>query len=173
MIIGEQPGDEEDLAGKPFVGPSGKFLSRLLADAGLERDALYVTNAVKHFKWRSGYGSKKRLHQRPTTGEIGICRAWLGRELSLIRPQIIVCLGSSAATAIFGRAVKIKDHIHRIDRDLAGLPAIIVTYHPSAALRAITSEQRHSMEKEIVSALRLAKKEFDRLKRAGMLRKKE
>jgi DNA polymerase len=162
MLVGEQPGNDEDLAGRPFVGPSGRLLGRALEAAGVERAEVYVTNAVKHFKWTTGRYPKKRLHQRPSAGEVKACRPWLEREIGLVRPRVIVCLGATAALAVFGRAVSIRSLAGRVHEDLALAPAVVVTYHPSSALRAITPEQRRFFERAITEALRLAKRQLGR-----------
>jgi uracil-DNA glycosylase len=132
MLVGEQPGDREDLAGKPFVGPAGSMLDRGLADAGIVRDKAYVTNAVKHFKFaRRG---KIRLHQKPDTAEIKACNPWLVRELAIVRPTLIIALGATAVRAVFGRAMPIRRNRGRVlDLD-AGVKAL-VTVHPSYLLR--------------------------------------
>src|SRR6059058_2594436 len=105
MLVGEQPGDSEDVAGKPFVGPAGKILDRALAEAGINRDEVYVTNAVKHFKWEPR--GKRRIHQKPNSREIAACRPWLEAELRLVKPRLLVCLGATAAQAIFGPSFRV------------------------------------------------------------------
>ncbi len=107
VLVGEQPGDREDREGHPFVGPAGRLLERALADAGIPRESVYITNAVKHFKWAAR--GKRRLHQRPREGEIDACNPWLVAEIAVVRPRVVVCLGSTAARAVFGRTVRIKD----------------------------------------------------------------
>ena len=132
VFIGEQPGDLEDRLGHPFVGPAGRLLDRALAATGLAREQVYVTNAVKHFKWEPR--GKRRLHKRPDDGEIRACHPWLHEEIALIRPAVVVCLGVTAAHAAFGRAVRLKDYRgHFIATPLA--EATFVTLHPSAILR--------------------------------------
>ena len=106
MLVGEQPGDREDLAGEPFVGPAGGILDDALEDAGIDRDDAYVTNVVKHFKWKAGRG-KRRLHQRPNSEEIGACRPWLDSELAVVRPEVVVCLGATSAKSLLGRKVRV------------------------------------------------------------------
>src|SRR3954453_17352297 len=105
MLIGEQPGDQEDLAGKPFVGPAGKILDRALEEAGIDRSKVYVTNVVKHFKWEPR--GKRRIHQKPNSREIAACRPWMEAELRLVRPKILVCLGATAAQALFGPSFRV------------------------------------------------------------------
>ena len=109
VLVGEQPGDQEDLAGRPFVGPAGRVLDEALASAGIDRSRVYVTNAVKHFKWEEGRG-KRRLHSKPNWTEIVACRPWLVEELKLIEPEVVVCLGATAAQSMFGRAVRLTLH---------------------------------------------------------------
>ena len=132
MLVGEQPGDKEDLAGQPFVGPAGVLLDRALRDAGIERESAYVTNAVKHFKF--AVRGKRRLHQKPTVIEINACRQWLEREIEAVRPATIIALGATAARAVFRREMKIGVDRGRI---IALTPAIsgLITAHPSSLLR--------------------------------------
>ena len=133
MLVGEQPGDEEDQKGAAFVGPAGRLLDTLLDEAGIDRSQVYVTNAVKHFKWEPR--GKRRLHKRPNVGEISACNPWLSREISGVRPTIIVALGATAARAVIGKDLSIAS----ARRDLFMHPGgakVIVTYHPSAVLRA-------------------------------------
>jgi DNA polymerase len=132
MLVGEQPGDKEDVAGKPFVGPAGAMLDHALADAGIERDRAYVTNAVKHFKFTPR--GKIRLHQKPNTPEIRACNPWLQRERALIRPKLVVALGATAAQGVFGKAMAIgknRGHVLTLDDGAAAL----ITVHPSYLLR--------------------------------------
>ena len=139
MLVGEQPGDAEDLSGRPFVGPAGKLLDRALADAGIERSAVYVTNVVKHFKWEPR--GKRRIHKKPSAAEVAACRPWLDTEMALVKPGAIVCLGATAAQALLGRAFKVT--VHRgelIPSTLA--PVVIATVHPSSILRAPDDETR-------------------------------
>jgi len=132
LFVGEQPGDQEDLAGKPFVGPAGQLFDRALAEAGIDRGATYVTNAVKHFKFeRRG---KRRIHQKPDGGEIAACRWWLQQELALVRPPLTVALGATAARALFGKVVTISSLRGRA-RELPGVGEAWVTVHPSFLLR--------------------------------------
>ena len=124
MLVGEQPGDREDRAGEPFVGPAGEVLSEALRKAGIDRDEAYVTNVVKHFKWTQGRG-KRRLHQRPNTEEITACRPWLDAELEVVRPEVLVCLGATAAKALLGSKVRVtKDRGRFLESDIA--PAVSV-----------------------------------------------
>jgi uracil-DNA glycosylase len=142
MLVGEQPGDEEDKAGRPFVGPAGRVLDKALATAGIARDDVYVTNAVKHFKWRP-YG-KRRLHQKPDSGEIDKCKPWLMTEIELVAPEVIVALGTTAAQSLLARRVTIsKDRGHPIQAVYAC--PVVVSYHPSAVLRAPDAAGRHAL----------------------------
>jgi DNA polymerase len=143
MVVGEQPGDQEDLAGKPFVGPSGQLLDRYMVQAGIDRRQVYVTNAVKHFKfvWRG----KRRLHQSPTSGEIGACRFWLDGERAIIQPQLILALGTSAARGVLGKNVTIsKSRGHPIPLDDGA--ELWVTAHPSYLLR-LKGEMKEQQER--------------------------
>ena len=154
MVVGEQPGDAEDKAGHPFVGPSGKLLDRAFDAAGIDRDDVYVTNAVKHFKWARDARSPRRLHKTPNVGEVRACFPWLEHEIALIKPQIIVCLGATAAKALLGQTFSVlKSRGVPIESDWA--PAVFATVHPSAVLRA-PSEQRAVAEQMFVSDLRKA-----------------
>jgi uracil-DNA glycosylase family protein len=133
MLVGEQPGDKEDLEGRPFVGPAGRVLDECLVAAGLERNGVYVTNAVKHFKWEPR--GKRRLHKRPTSSEIDACQLWLVREIHLERPRVIVALGATAARALLSRRVSVAASRGQKLAHPSG-SEIVVTYHPSAVLRA-------------------------------------
>ena len=139
VFVGEQPGDQEDLAGKPFVGPAGKLLDRALADAGIDRESVYITNAVKHFKWTAR--GKRRLHQKPDARETAACRPWLQGELAAIRPAVLVCLGATAAQSIVGRGARVLR-----DRGKAQVSPLaqqtVMTIHPSALLRAPDEKSR-------------------------------
>ena len=143
MIVGEQPGDQEDLAGKPFVGPSGQLLDRYLVEAGIDRGQVYVTNAVKHFKfvWRG----KRRLHQSPTGKEIDVCRFWLDGELDIVRPKVVLALGASAARGVLGKPVTIaKARGHPLPQEQG--PEVWVTAHPSYLLR-LKDEMKEQQER--------------------------
>src|SRR5206468_12903401 len=133
FLVGEQPGNDEDLAGRPFVGPAGKLLDRALAAAGIDRSAVYVTNVVKHFKWEPR--GKRRIHKKPNAAEIAACRPWLDTEIALVTPRAIVCLGATAAQALLGRGFKVTAHRGElIPSSLA--PLVMATVHPSSLLRA-------------------------------------
>ncbi len=139
VLVGEQPGDKEDLAGRPFVGPAGRLLERALAAAGIERPRVYITNAVKHFKWEPR--GKRRIHKKPLEREIAACRPWLSAEVQLIRPQALVCLGVTAARAAFGHTVRLKDHRGRFS-ETPLCARTFVTVHPSALLRLREARER-------------------------------
>ncbi len=151
VLIGEQPGDEEDRMGHPFVGPSGRLLDRALEDAGIDRSAVYVTNAVKHFKFEER--GKRRIHKKPSAGETSACRPWLEAEMALIRPEIIVCLGATAAQSVFGRDYRLtKERGQFVEH--AWAPHATSTVHPSAVLRAPDEEQRHLEYQNFVADLK-------------------
>jgi DNA polymerase len=139
MIIGEQPGDQEDKQGQPFVGPAGKLLDRCLKEADIDRRKVYVTNTVKHFRWEPR--GKLRIHKRPSMKEIHACRPWLEAELEAVRPELIVCLGATAAQSLLGSGFKVTQS-HGEVHQANGFPPIIATLHPSAILRARTEEDR-------------------------------
>ena len=156
MFVGEQPGDQEDRAGEPFVGPAGKLLDRALADAAIDRRTTYVTNAVKHFKWEPR--GKRRIHKKPNELEIKACHQWLDRELALVRPALVVALGATAARAVLGRATAIEKNRGRI---IAGAQAktpldadLLVTVHPSFLLR-VPEEDRDEAYERFVADLKL------------------
>jgi len=152
VLIGEQPGDKEDLAGEPFVGPAGRVLDDALGEAGIVRDEVYVTNAVKHFKWQEK--GKRRIHQRPNRTEVVACRRWLDAELELVAPDVLVTLGATAGQALFGSAFRIKDAEGAV-LDLDGRP-LVATLHPSAVLRARERAERDAMFGRLVADLRRA-----------------
>jgi uracil-DNA glycosylase len=150
MMVGEQPGDAEDLAGHPFVGPAGKLLDRALEDAGMVRRLVYVTNVVKHFKWEPR--GKRRIHAKPNGAEIAACRPWLETEIALVKPRVLVCLGATAAQALLGRSFKVSLQRGRfVPSDLA--PFVTATVHPSSILRARDDDARHLEMKRFVSDL--------------------
>jgi uracil-DNA glycosylase family protein len=150
FLVGEQPGDREDLEGRPFVGPAGKLLDRALAQAGIDRSRVYVTNTVKHFKWEPR--GKKRIHQKPNAVEIAACRPWLDAELAVIKPKVVVCLGATAAQALLGRSFRVTRHRGELVRsDLA--PYVLATVHPSSLLRAPDDETRRRETEKFVRDL--------------------
>jgi DNA polymerase len=154
MLVGEQPGDREDLIGRPFVGPAGAILDRALVDSGIDRATVYLTNAVKHFKWRPS--GKKRLHERPNTGEMRACRPWLELELDRVAPDVVVALGAVAAQTLLGPAFRLTTGRGRPIQPADGLPTVIATYHPSAILRAPDRAAREVMYEALVDDLRFA-----------------
>jgi len=151
MLVGEQPGDSEDIAGHPFVGPAGRLLDKCLEQAGIDRRAVYVTNVVKHFKWEPR--GKRRIHKKPNVGEIAACRPWLDTEIQLVNPRAIVCLGATAAQALLGRTFKVTAHRGEfIPSPLA--PIVTATVHPSSLLRAPDDETRRRETVRFVEDLR-------------------
>jgi DNA polymerase len=153
MLIGEQPGDQEDREGRPFVGPAGKLLDEALSEAGISRSQVYVTNVVKHFKWSPADRGKRRIHEKPRYDEIRACRPWLDSELAAVQPQVIVCLGATAAQTVFGRDFRVSRQRGRlVNTGLA--PKAIATLHPSAILRAPDAESRQSMKRTFVADLK-------------------
>jgi uracil-DNA glycosylase family protein len=155
MLIGEQPGDYEDVAGKPFVGPAGKVMDRALEEAGIDRSQVYVTNAVKHFKWEPR--GKRRIHQKPNSREIAACRPWLEAELRLVKPKLLVCLGATAAQAIFGPSFRVTRERGKVLSSRFA-PRVLATVHPSSLLRQPDEESRKREYKRFVSDLRAALK---------------
>jgi uracil-DNA glycosylase len=154
MLIGEQPGDKEDREGRPFVGPAGKLLDRCLEEAGVDRKAVYVTNAVKHFKWEPR--GKLRLHKKPSITEIHACRPWLDAELDAVQPQLIVCLGATAAQSLLGAKFRITA-THGVAQHIPNYPPIVATAHPASILRARTDDDRHRQTASFIADLRAAK----------------
>lgn len=140
MMIGEQPGDREDLEGHPFIGPAGRLLDECLAEAGIDRSQVYVTNAVKHFKWEPR--GKRRIHKKPTMRETKACRPWLEAEMEAVHPKLIVCLGATAAQSLLGSKFRVTEDRGKLIRR-EGLPPVAATVHPSAILRSRTDEDRH------------------------------
>lgn len=160
MLVGEQPGDQEDRAGEPFVGPAGKLLDKALAAAGVERQQLYVTNAVKHFKFTLPERGKQRIHKTPSRTEVVACRPWLFAELMAVQPEVVVLLGATAAQSLMGREFRLTAHrgevLHLPDSDdLAFDPQIVATAHPSSVLRG-RPEDRGKAFDALVSDLRFA-----------------
>jgi uracil-DNA glycosylase family protein len=152
MFVGEQPGDREDLEGAPFVGPAGRLLDEALARAGIDRQAVYVTNAVKHFKWEPR--GKRRIHAKPSWSEMAACRPWLEAELAVVRPDVLVCLGATAAQSLLGRQFRVtKQRGEWIESDLA--EHVTATIHPSAILRQRDDESRHEEMARFVEDLKL------------------
>jgi uracil-DNA glycosylase len=151
VFVGEQPGDKEDLAGRPFVGPAGWLLDKCLTEAGIDRNEVYVTNVVKHFKWEPR--GKRRIHKKPNSLEIAACRPWLEAELAVTKPQVVVCLGATAAQALLGKSFKVTQHRGEfVASELA--PYVTATVHPSSILRAPDDETRHEEMRKLVQDLR-------------------
>jgi uracil-DNA glycosylase family protein len=150
MLVGEQPGDREDQTGAPFVGPAGELLDRALEDAGIDRRSVYVTNVVKHFKWKPR--GKRRIHQKPNREEIDACRPWLDAELKRVEPRAIVCLGATAAQALIDRSFRVTQQHGELRRSSLG-PPIGATVHPSSVLRSSDSESRHTAYAGLVADL--------------------
>jgi uracil-DNA glycosylase len=151
MMIGEQPGNQEDLEGRPFVGPAGKLLDAALEEAGIDRKKVYVTNAVKHFKWEPR--GKRRIHKKPNASEIAACRPWLDAEIAALRPKIIVCLGATAAQSLFGRDFRVTQHRGEFLRSSLA-PYVLATVHPSSILRAPDEATRAEEMKRFIADLR-------------------
>jgi DNA polymerase len=151
MMVGEQPGDAEDIAGHPFVGPAGRLLDKALAEAGIDRTLVYVTNVGKHFKWEPR--GKRRIHAKPNAAEISACRPWLESEIALVKPRVLVCLGATAAQALLGKSFKVSKQ--RGEFVASGLaPLVTATVHPSSILRAPDDESRRAEMRRFVADLR-------------------
>ena len=167
LVVGEQPGNSEDLEGTPFVGSAGRLLDRALVDAGIDRSGVYVTNVVKHFKWRRARTGKKRIHDKPDRAEVEACKPWLDAEVARIHPELIVCLGATAAQALLGRDFRVtRQHGEVVQSELG---ATLATIHPSAVLRApddVRDETYDGLVADLRAAARLARGEgrayFDR-----------
>jgi DNA polymerase len=159
MLVGEQPGDQEDVAGRPFVGPAGRLLDRALEAAGISRDDVYVTNAVKHFKWTPSPNGKRRIHQKPDTREVGACKPWLEAEIAVLRPRLVVALGATAAQTLLGKSFKVTQHRGEVF-DLPPSSRITATIHPSAILRSPGEETRAVEFDKLVADLRVAAAEL-------------
>ena len=159
MLVGEQPGDEEDKKGLPFVGPAGRLLDRALEAAAVDREHLYVTNAVKHFKWQ--LRGKRRLHKTPAQREIDACHQWLEREIETVKPHVIVAMGATAARAVIGKDFKVSVQRGQfVESPLA--PYVFATFHPSALLRLKEEEEKEAAFKQLVTDLKLIKKALAR-----------
>ena len=151
MLVGEQPGDAEDVAGHPFVGPAGRLLDKALVEAGIDRSLVYVTNVVKHFKWEPR--GKRRIHAKPNAAEIGACRPWLETEIALVKPRVLVCLGATAAQSLLGKTFKVsKQRGEFVPSSLA--PLVTATVHPSSILRAPDEDARREEMRRFVDDLR-------------------
>ncbi len=155
LFVGEQPGDQEDRQGEPFVGPAGALLDKALADAGIPRDQVYVTNAVKHFKWEPR--GKRRIHKKPRASEVKACRPWLEAELRAVKPAVVVCLGATAAQSLLGASFKLMQQRGRVVSS-ASAQRIVATIHPSAVLRAPDPEGRKAAYQMLVADLKVVAK---------------
>ena len=163
MLVGEQPGDVEDRVGRPFVGPAGQLLRDALGEAGIDPDDVYMTNAVKHFKWSER--GKRRIHEKPNRLEIAACRVWLEQEIEAVHPAVIVALGATAAADLFGPSVRVtRDRGKRIDSDLA--PFVTVTVHPSSILRSTDEVARREARRAFVDDLRAIAAQLKKIKTA-------
>jgi DNA polymerase len=152
MMVGEQPGDVEDIEGHPFVGPAGRLLDRALEEASIDRALVYLTNVVKHFRWEPR--GKRRIHVKPNAGQVAACRPWLDIELALVKPRILVCLGAVAAQALLGSGFKVsKDRGRFVESPLA--PRVLATVHPSSVLRARDAESRRREMAQFVKDLKI------------------
>jgi DNA polymerase len=153
MFVGEQPGDSEDKSGHPFVGPAGKLLDEVLVQVGIDRSEVFVTNVVKHFKWVAAQRGKRRIHKKTRQSEIEACRPWLDAELQLVRPEVLVCLGASAAQALLGKDFRVtRERGILVKSNLA--PYVMATTHPASILRAPDSEAREQQRREFVRDLK-------------------
>jgi uracil-DNA glycosylase family protein len=161
MLVGEQPGDQEDIQGHPFVGPAGKLLDKALAEAGIDRKQVYVTNAVKHFKWEPR--GKRRIHKKPNSMEITACKPWIEAEIEVLQPDVIVCLGATAAQALLGRQFKVSTQRGMwVPSPLARF--VMATVHPSSLLRAPDDETRRREMQRFISDLKLVHKALEQHK---------
>jgi uracil-DNA glycosylase len=163
MFVGEQPGDQEDRAGRPFVGPAGQLLDGALHKAGVPRDECYVTNAVKHFKWEPR--GKRRIHSKPSAREVNACKPWLEAEIQVIKPRAIVCLGATAAQDLLGRDFRLTQHRGEPITDTAWAPWVLATVHPSSLLRMPDEESREQAYAQFVDDMRLVAKQIKSHKR--------
>ncbi|HZS29551.1 MAG TPA: UdgX family uracil-DNA binding protein [Candidatus Angelobacter sp.] len=163
MMVGEQPGDKEDLQGKPFVGPAGAVLDKALAAAGINRNDVYVTNIVKHFKWEPR--GKRRLHKKPNITEISACRPWLEAEIRVVKPRVVVLLGATAAQGILGRDFRVTQHRGEwIKSEIA--PNVLATVHPSSILRATDDDSRHEEMRKFIDDLKVVAQKLSQRKAA-------
>jgi uracil-DNA glycosylase family protein len=166
MLIGEQPGDKEDIAGHPFVGPAGHILDEALERAGINRGDVYVTNAVKHFSWTPAERGKRRIHKKPRYSEIKACRPWLDAEIAVTHPDVIVCMGATAAQALLGKEFSVmRDRGKFVVSPLA--PYVMATVHPSSILRAQDEESRRAQKEAFIADLRIAAAQIKKQRRAA------
>ena len=161
MFVGEQPGDQEDLAGKPFVGPSGELLDGAMEEAGVPRDQVYVTNAVKHFKWEPR--GKRRLHAKPSAREVAACRPWLEAEIKVVKPRMIVCLGATASQSLMGSGFRLTQHRGEIQKETGWADWLLATVHPSSLLRMPDAEARRAAREQFVSDMKLVARQLKSL----------
>lgn len=164
MMVGEQPGDKEDLAGRPFVGPAGAVLDKALSEAGIDRKDVYVTNIVKHFKWEPR--GKRRIHKKPNAQEITACRPWLDAEIRVVQPEVVILLGATAAQGILGRDFRVTQHRGQwVESPIA--PYVMATVHPSSILRAPDDESRHEEMRKFIEDLKKAAAQIRRNQKAA------
>jgi DNA polymerase len=163
VFVGEQPGDQEDRQGRPFVGPAGRVLDKALAEAGFSREQIYLTNAVKHFKWI--WRGKRRLHQKPSVRQIMACKPWLDAELQTIQPKIVVCMGATAAHAVFGEPVTINQNRGKFIES-GSRPAVFITIHPAAIYRHPSKEEREKEYRRFVVEMKMVRRRLAILKAA-------
>jgi uracil-DNA glycosylase len=166
MFVGEQPGDREDLAGHPFVGPAGRILDDAMQQAGLDRTQAYVTNVVKHFRWEQASRGKRRIHKKPRASQIEACRPWLDAELAVVKPEILICLGATAAQALFGRQFSVMRQRGQVQRSNLA-PFVLATVHPSSILRSPDPDSRDQAMKEFVTDLKQAARALRKAPRAA------
>jgi uracil-DNA glycosylase len=166
MLIGEQPGDKEDIAGRPFVGPAGRLLNEALEDAGIDRADVYVTNAVKHFSWETDERGKRRLHKKPRYSEIQACRPWLDAEIAAVRPQVVICMGATAAQVLLGKTFSVTRQRGTFVPS-APAPFVMATGHPSSILRAPDERARHEQMQAFVRDLTVAAEKVRKLRSAA------
>ncbi len=165
ILVGEQPGDREDLGGRPFVGPAGALLDKCLEEAGIDRKLAYVTNVVKHFKWEPR--GKRRIHKKPNSLEIAACRPWLDSEIAVLKPQVVVCLGATAAQALLGRNFKVTQRRGDLIAETSLAPYVMATVHPSSVLRAPDDETRHRETRRFIEDLEKIASVLKRQQRAA------
>jgi DNA polymerase len=166
MLIGEQPGDKEDIAGRPFVGPAGRILDECLAAAGIDRADVYVTNVVKHFSWTPAERGKRRIHKKPRPSEIKACRPWLDAEIAVTRPHVIVCLGATAAQALLGKEFSVMRERGKFVPSSLGR-YVMATVHPSSILRAQDEESRRVHKEAFIADLQVAAAQIKKQPRAA------
>jgi uracil-DNA glycosylase len=166
MFVGEQPGDREDLAGHPFIGPAGRILDEAMQLAGLDRSEAYVTNMVKHFRWEQASRGKRRIHKKPRASQIEACRPWLDAELQVVRPEVLICLGATAAQALLGKQFSVLRQRGQVQRSTLA-PFVLATVHPSSILRSPDPESRDQAMKDFVKDLKQAARALESKKSAA------